>query len=167
MENNNEMNTELDTTNTATATESQDGQSIEATSDAEGESLDAEADKTPAWVEFCGALTAHAVAIGLAVQDQKSFTKFVNAETGHKLYVAKQGRQVKRVDTTLPILGQDGTYALVKPNGKIECHVLPELETVTGVLTQLADSSIGKIRSAKRAPKAADVSEPATETAAE
>ena len=72
MENNNEMNTELDTT--ATEMESTESQTMEA--DAEGEQLEAEADKTPAWVEFCGALTAHATALGLAVQDQKSFTKF-------------------------------------------------------------------------------------------
>lgn len=125
--------------------------------DAEGEQLEAEAQeeaKAPAWVEFGAALTAHAQALGLQVQDQVGFIKFINGETGHKLYVAKQGRLVKRVDTTLPILGQDGTYPLSKSNGKIECHVVAELETVTKVLTQLADSSIGKIRAAKRAPKA-------------
>ena len=76
-----------------------------------------------------------------------------NLETGHKLYVAKQGKEVKRVDTTLPILGQDGTYPISKPNGKIECHVIADLETVTAVLSQLADTSVGKIRPAKRAPK--------------
>jgi hypothetical protein len=136
------------TESTETQTEAQD---------AEGEQLAAEAaeeEKAPAWIQFTAALNAHASALGLQVMEQKGFTKYINAETGHKLYVAKQGRAVKRVDTTLPILGQDGTYPLSKPNGKIECHVVAELETVTKVLEQLADSSVGKIRAAKRAPKA-------------
>lgn len=154
--------------------ESTQSDSIESTEsievDAEDQALAAEAEaetKTPAWMDFCAALTAHAQALGLLVQEQKGFTKYINGETGHKLYVAKQGRQVKRVDTSLPILGQDGTYPLSKPNGKIECHIVPDLDTVRGVLSQLADSSVGKIRAAKRAPKATEVAaeEPAAESA--
>lgn len=135
----------------STTTESQDAEDTATEQQMTAEA--AEEAKPPAWMDFCAALSAHATALGLQVQDQAGFTKFINGETGHKLYVAKQGRAVKRVDTTLPILGQDGTYALAKPNGKIECHVVPELETVTKVLTQLADASVGKIRSAKRVPK--------------
>lgn len=169
MENNTENNTELETM-TADQEVSDEQQQMDAAESAEGEELEAASEeestesKTPAWVDFISALDAHAVALGLQVQDQAGFTKYINAETGHKLYVAKQGRAVKRVDTTLPILGQDGTYALSKPNGKIECHVVAELETVTKVLTQLADSSIGKLRAAKRAPKAAEIAEVAAET---
>ena len=155
--------------------ENETNESIESTqsdmgqeSDAEDMALAAEAEaetKTPAWVDFIAALDAHASALGLMVQSQKGFTKFINGETGHKLYVAKQGRAVKRVDTTLPILGQDGTYPLSKPNGKIECHVVADLDTVTKVLSQLADSTGGKLRAAKRAPKAEEASaeEPAAE----
>lgn len=161
---------ENDTNSTIESTESDlTASETTETGDAEGQALEAEAaeeSKAPAWVEFNAALSAHAQALGLAVQEQASFTKFINLETGHKLYVAKQGRQVKRVDTTLPILGQDGTMPLSKPNGKIECHVIPEIETVTKVLTQLADSSVGKLRAAKRAPKAevVEASEPAAES---
>lgn len=146
-----------ESTETETSTEAQD---------AEGEQLAAEAaeeEKAPAWIQFTSALNAHAAALGLQVTEQKGFTKYINAETGHKLYVAKQGRAVKRVDTTLPILGQDGTYPLAKPNGKIECHVVAELETVTKVLEQLADTSVGKLRAAKRAPKAEAPAEAAIE----
>lgn len=164
MNTDNTNNSEIETmTNETESTESTETQA----QDAEGEQLAAEAaaeDKKPAWIEFTAALTAHAQALGLQVTEQVGFTKFVNPETGHKLYVAKQGRAVKRVDTTLPILGQDGTYPLDKPNGKIECHVVAELEKVTEVLTQLADSSVGKIRAAKRAPKAEAASEPAAES---
>jgi hypothetical protein len=136
--------TEIETTDAlamdAEETATEDGMTAEAASE----------DKTPAWVDFTAALDAHASALGLQVQDQAGFTKYINAETGHKLYIAKQGRKVKRIDTTLPILGQDGTYDLSKPNGKIACHLLPDLEVVTAALTQLADSSVGKIRAAKR-----------------
>jgi hypothetical protein len=163
MNDTNTENTEIESTESVETT-------LEA-QDAEGDQLEAEAaeeEKAPAWMQFTAALNAHAAALGLQVAEQKGFTKYINAETGHKLYVAKQGRAVKRVDTTLPILGQDGTYPLSKPNGKIECHVVAELETVTKVLEQLADSSVGKIRAAKRAPKAeapaADAPADSTET---
>lgn len=153
MENEN-TNTEIETETTETAvetTEATEGLALDAEETAMEQEMAADAeDKTPAWVDFTAALDAHAQALGLQVQDQAGFTKYINAETGHKLYVAKQGRKVKRVDTTLPILGQDGTYDLAKPNGKIACHVVPELDYVTAVLTQLADNSIGKIRTAKR-----------------
>lgn len=162
---------ENETTNESIeSTQSEQLESTESTEmDAEDQALAAEAEaetKTPAWVDFIAALDAHAQALGLQVQEQKGFTKFINGETGHKVYVAKQGRAVKRVDTTLPILGQDGTYPLSKANGKIECHVVADLDTVTKVLSQLADSSMGKLRAAKRAPKAADATseEPATES---
>lgn len=168
--------TELETTTTETSTESTETMEASSTESApmdaedtateqqmEAESLEAE--KAPAWIDFCAALTAHAQALGLTVQEQRGFTKYINAETGHKLYVAKGAKEVKRVDTTLPILGQDGTYPLAKPNGKVECHVIADLETVTAVLSQLADSTVGKIRQAKRAPKAE--LEAATEAAAE
>lgn len=155
---------ETENSNEIENTQGEQLESTESTTemDAEDQALAAEAEaetKTPAWVDFIAALDAHAQALGLQVQEQKGFTKFINGETGHKLYVAKQGRAVKRVDTTLPILGQDGTYALSKPNGKIECHVVADLETVTKVLSQLADATVGKIRNARRAPKAAEVTE--------
>ena len=161
--NTNENNNEIEMTNTE-STETVETE----TQDVEGEQLAAEAaaeEKKPAWIEFTAALAAHAAALGLQVQEQKGFTKFMNPETGHKLYVAKQGRTVKRVDTTLPILGEDGTYPLDKPNGKIECHVVAELDKVTEVLTKLADSSVGKIRAAKRAPKAEAAIEETAEAA--
>ena len=163
------MNTETTTTETVVTTETANnevtmdnatetettGAVMDSEDAATEQKLEAEAEqKAPAWIDFCAALDAHAQALGLSVQTQKGFTKYFNLETGHKLYVAKQGKEVKRVDTTLPILGQDGTYPITKPNGKIECHVIADLETVTAVLSQLADASVGKIRPAKRAPKA-------------
>lgn len=152
MSNDSTMNTELETTTTDAL--AMDAEETQTEQEMTAESVE---DKTPAWVDFTAALDAHAQTLGLQVQDQAGFTKYINAETGHKLYIAKQGRKVKRVDTTLPILGQDGTYALSKPNGKIECHLLPELDLVTAVLTQLADSSAGKIRTAKRVKAAVEV----------
>jgi len=168
----NETNTEIETLTTETATTERThalAMDAEETATEEGMTAESAEDKTPAWVDFTAALDAHAQALGLQVQDQAGFTKYINAETGHKLYIAKQGRKVKRVDTTLPILGQDGTYDLAKPNGKIACHIVPELDYVTAALTQLADSSVGKLRSAKRVKAAveAPAEEPAVEAAAE
>jgi hypothetical protein len=157
MSNDSTMNTETEIETTGTAMDVENGVAMDAEDTATEEQLEADSEeeaKAPAWIDFCAALNAHAQALGLSVQTQRGFTKYLNLETGHKLYVAKQGKEVKRVDTTLPILGQDGTYPLSKENGKIECHVIADLATVTAVLTQLADGSVGKIRSAKRAPKA-------------
>lgn len=139
--------------------------------DQEGAALTAEAeaeDKAPAWIDFTAALMAHAATLGLDSLEQKGFVKFSNKATGHKLYVAKGGRAVKRVDTTLPILGKmDGTYELSKPNGKIECHVVAELDKVTAVLTALASEENGKLRPAKRVKAEETVSEtPAAEAPA-
>ncbi len=162
MSNDSTMNTETEIETTGAAMDAEDS-ATEQQMEAEA---DAEPAKAPAWIDFCAGLNAQAQALGLQVQTQKGFTKYVNLETGHKLYVAKQGKEVKRVDTTLPILGQDGTYPLSKDNGKIECHVIADLATVTAVLTQLADGSIGKIRPAKRAPKAAPAVEAVEEAPA-
>lgn len=111
-------------------------------------------DKTPAWEAFANGLRAHAESLGLKIEEQKGFIKYENEATGHKLYVARGGRAVKRVDTTLPILGQPNTLPLEKANGKIECHVVPEVEAVKGALTLLASEEFGKLRPSKRAAKA-------------
>jgi hypothetical protein len=131
---------------------------------AEGEALEAatpksdevKEPKTPAWEAFASALQAHAQALGLEWTEQKGFIKVVNASTAQKLYIAKGGKAVKRIDTTLPILGQDGTYPLEKPNGKIECHVVADVDTVKTVLTQLAGTEFGSLRASKRAPAKAE-----------
>lgn len=125
---------------------------ITAAEGTEGEA--SEETKEPAWQAFASGLMAHAQALGLQVTEQKGFVKFVNGVTGHKLYAAKGGRAVKRVDTTLPILGQANTLPLEKANGKIECHVIPEVEAVKEVLTLLASDQFGALRPSKRAAKA-------------
>jgi len=119
------------------------------------EGAEAKEPKTPAWEAFAAGLKAHAEALGLEVTEQKGFIKYVNGKTQHKLYVARGGRAVKRVDTTLPLIGKvDSAYALEKPNGKIECHVVPEVQAVLDVLTILASEEFGSLRPSKRAPKA-------------
>ncbi len=108
-------------------------------------------EQTPAWEAYSAAITAHAISLGLEVKDQKGFIKYSNNKTGHKMYVAKQSKGVTRVETTLPILGQDGTHALTKPNGRITCTVDPDLSTIESILLILADENSGKIPSPKRA----------------
>lgn len=93
--------------------------------------------KAAAHLAFIAAAEAHAKALGLQTADQKGYFKVWNAETGHKLYVAKQARGVTRIDTTLPPTELSGmTLPLEKPNGRITCHVAPE--SVTAALDKLA-----------------------------
>lgn len=123
---------------------------VEATEETEKEKA------APAWEAFAAAITAKAQALGLGVEEQRGFVKVTSATNGHKIYLSKGARAVKRVDTSLPVLGQAGTLPLEKPNGKIECHLQPDLEVVSGFLAMMADENTPKIRTAKRAPKAAD-----------
>lgn len=141
MSNENQIETEMNETEMNASSETETTESKEA--------------KAPAWEAFAAGLRAHAEALGLEVQEQKGFIKYVNGKTQHKLYVARGGRAVKRVDTTLPLIGKvDAAYALEKPNGKIECHVIPEVQAVLEVLTMLASEDFGSLRPSKRAPKA-------------
>lgn len=100
-------------------------------------------DKTPpAYLAFVAAVAAHAAALGLHVKEQKGFFQ-IYSETGHKLYVAKQGKGVSRIDTTMPrsilvVNGQDLSLPLSKPNGRIACHVDPSVESVNRALEVLA-----------------------------
>jgi hypothetical protein len=109
----------------------------------------------PAHLAFIAAVKAHAETLGLGYKDQKGFAQFFNAESGHKIYVAKQGKAITRIDTTLPVLGQTGTYELVAPVGRITCHIDPDMNVVEGFLAMLADNATGKIPAPKKAAKAA------------
>ena len=118
----------------------------------------------PAHLAFVAASKAHADLLGLSQKDQKGFFQVWNATTGHKLYIAKQGRSVTRIDTTLPMSALDGIcLPLDKPNGRIACHVQPTTEAVALALEVLASYS-DKIPSPKRPAKAdAVVEAPAAE----
>lgn len=117
----------------------------------------------PAYLAFVAAAKAHAEALGLQMKDQKGFFQIWNATTGHKLYVAKQGREVTRIDTSLPMSALDGiSLPLSKPNGRIVCHVSPTLEAVTLALDVLSTHS-DKIPSPKKAAKAKVEPTPAAE----
>lgn len=137
-----------------------DGDEDGSDGDGEGEpeTKTKEADKpkeAPAYLAFVAAAKAHGEALGLSSKDQKGYFQFWNATTGHKLYVAKQGRAVTRIDTTLPQDQLGGiAYDLEKPNGRIVCHVQATQDAVTKALDLLA--SFGeKIPAPKRPAKAA------------
>lgn len=132
-------------------------QEHEDTMDAEG-SIDAPVHakeaKTPAWQVFRDALSAKAESLGLKVKEQAGYIQYLNADTGHKLYVAKGGKEVKRIDTTLPLVGKlDSAYALEKPVGRIACHIKPDVDAVSAALGMLADPATGKIPAPKRHKK--------------
>ncbi len=116
----------------------------------------------PAYQAFIAAVQAHVTALGLDLQvkEQKGFFQFGSSSTGHRLYVAKQGRGVTRVDTTLPrtaltVNGRDISIPLTKPNGRVACHIDPSVESVAAALEVLAsfEHKIGAPR--KPASKAA------------
>lgn len=121
--------------------------------------------QAPAYLAFIAGLEQKAQALGLSVKEQKGYYQFKNLVTGHRMVVAKQGKVVTRVDTTLPVLGQEGTYALDMPNGRIECHIDANPDTVAHYLEVLATSG-EKIRAPKREKKAKAESAPAEQPAA-
>lgn len=109
--------------------------------------------KEPAYKAFVAALEAQAAALGLSVKEQKGYFQFSNPATGHRMVVAKQGKAVTRIDTTLEVLGEEGTYPLSAPNGRIVCHIEANPEIVARYLQRLATST-DKIRAPKREKKA-------------
>ena len=109
---------------------------------------EAASEKLPAWEQFIQALS---LAEGVKREDKKSFVKFEGGN-GHKIYVAKQADEVKLVETTLEVEGQDGTLPLPKPNGRIACRLVPSPENVSKFLALLTESP--QIRAPKRPSKA-------------
>ena len=109
--------------------------------------------KAPAYQAFVSALSTWAEANGLSVKEQKGYFQFKNIATGHRLVVAKQGKAVTRIDTTLEVLGQPGTRELEVPNGRITCHINADLDTVMRYMEVLATSD-AKLRAPARKPKA-------------
>ncbi len=138
----------------------QDGQEDAGVLEASGETetvVEVKEKPVPAHLAFVAAAQAHAQALGLAMKDQKGFFQISNAVTGNKLYIAKQGKAVTRIDTTLPVEKLEGiALPLDKPNGRITCHVQPTLEAVTLAIDLLATYE-GKIPAPKKAAKAETV----------
>lgn len=109
--------------------------------------------KEPAYKAFISALETQAQVLGLSVKEQKGYFQFKNLATGHRMVVAKQGKAVTRIDTTLEVLGQEGTYALEVPNGRIACHIEANPDVVAHYLEMLATGT-EKLRAPKREKKA-------------
>lgn len=111
-------------------------------------------EKAPAaHLAFVAAAKAHAEALGLSTKDQSQFFQVFNPNTGMKLYISKSDKAVTRIDTTLPAAALPGiSYDLDKPNGRIECHVNPDLAAMETALSVLA-SYTEKLRAPKKAQK--------------
>lgn len=110
---------------------------------------------TPAWIAFTEGVRAHLDAEGLSpeVEVQKGFVQYRNPETGQKLYIAKQGRTVTRVESTLDMVGTlDAAYPL-SGIGKITCSIEPTEVSVVEAL-RLLMTSTEKLRPSVRAAKA-------------
>jgi len=118
----------------------------QATGDAPTEEVPTKDKAEPAYLAFVAATNAHAALLGVSVKEQKGFFQYSSAVNGHKLYVAKQGKGVSRVDTTLPrtaltVNGRDISLPLSKPNGRVTCHIDPSVESVNAALEVLASFS--------------------------
>ena len=112
---------------------------------------------TPAWIAFTAGVKAHLEAEGLVpeIEEQKGFVQYLNPSTQQKLYIAKQGRAVTRIETTLDLVGViDGAHPLPedRPNGKIACSLDPDHDTVLEAMRMLMTST-EKLRPAKRTAK--------------
>lgn len=84
----------------------------------------------------------------LSLEDTSGWHKVVSKANGHR-FVIQKGK-LRRIDTTLPIKGQDGTEPLKADNGKITCHIKPDsLEKFVSVLI---DPSIERLDSKPQRP---------------
>lgn len=109
----------------------------------------AEASKVPAWEQFLAALSL-AEHPEIKVEERKGWVK-LEGKNGHKIYVAKQTDEVKLVETTLEVSGLDGTLPLPKPNGRIDCRLVPTPDNVAQFLSLLVSGDA--IRAPKRMTK--------------
>lgn len=110
---------------------------------------------------FLDALKATAKACGLTYEEKAGWHKWVGPNNKQKVVVAKKVKDGTSaiVETTLSrnLLGEQITKNLDKPNGKIECRIVPTIENVQMALEMLADPSTPTLRPARRQskPKAA------------
>ncbi len=145
-------------------------ENIEGTSNVTTENKAPKAKKerpAPAYKAFIAGLLAsvEAMGLGLSHKEQKGYYQFSNPTTKHRLVIAKQGKAVTRIDTTLDVAGQEGTLPLEKENGRIACHVVADPQVVLGFLEAMALGD-APIRAPKRQPKAPKAAAVATEQSA-
>lgn len=95
----------------------------------------------------------------VTIDDKSGWHKVTSKVNSHKIYVQK-GDNVKRIDTTLPVSGQEGTRQLKSPNGKITCHLEANEETFGVFVTAMSATDLEKLESkparpfSPKAPKA-------------
>lgn len=81
----------------------------------------------------------------LYLEDTSGWHKLCSRANGHRIVVQKGAKGLKRIDTTLPVKGQDGTEPLNATNGKITCHIKPD--SLDKFIGALIDPSIEKLDS--------------------
>ena len=120
-----------------------------------GDEKKAKEPETPAWKTFMAAIDQELQALGLQPKEQKNFVQIEHAETGQRIYVAKQVREVTNVPTTLPLGDRPGlSKTFDGENGKISAEIEPTVDAVREALRLLASGELGKVRPSKRMPKA-------------
>lgn len=81
----------------------------------------------------------------LFLEDTSGWHKLCSRANGHRIVIQKGAKGLKRIDTTLPVKGQDGTEALKADNGKITCHIKPD--ALDKFVDVLIDPSVEKLDS--------------------
>lgn len=76
--------------------------------------------------------------LGYHQEPKSNFLKIESPVTKHRTYV-QMSKNLSRIDTTLEIKGEEGTYPLEKHNGSIKCHLDPTLENLERRLRMMAD----------------------------
>jgi len=122
---------------------------------------------TPAYVSFVATLKASIEGTSeIQVREVARYVCFESKVNGHKVYVPKNTGSMKKLDTTIPLLGKLKIASpLKKPNGKIECHLEPDAETIVSQVLPLLLSNETRLRENMRPSRASGpTSQPASLT---
>lgn len=92
----------------------------------------------------------------LSMED-KSWTVFVDAKTGHKLCVSKTKGDAPKVDTTVDITNLDGVLArgdTAPANGRFVSLFVASPELIEAAIKMMASPDSGSLRAVRRTKKA-------------
>lgn len=84
------------------------------------------------------------VGFNVDIEGKSSWWKIESKVNNHKIYV-QTGDNLKKIETTLPIKGQEGTADLPNHNGKITCRIVATRENLAKFMPLLNDASVEKL----------------------
>lgn len=81
---------------------------------------------------------------GLLVKGQDAGYLILTGPTNKHRVCIQNTKFLGRIDTTLPVKGQEGTEDLKAHNGAITCHIVPDLKWLEHYLDMLGDGGVSK-----------------------